>query len=70
MTLRKGSSDHDWDGREKLFEEGLETQDAIQVLLDHLTHRKDSKVYVSLVHELEDLMVTIAGDMKGLKDAK
>ena len=70
MTLRKGSSDYDWDGKEKLFEEVLETHDAIQTVLDHLHHRKDVEVYVSLMHDLEDLMVTIAQDMKGLQDGR
>ena len=53
---------------ERLFDQALETHDAIQTVLDHLHHRKDVEVYVSLMHDLEDLMVTIAQDMKGLQD--
>ena len=56
--------------REKIFDQALETHDAIQTVLDHLHHRKDVEVYVSLMHDLEDLMVTIAQDMKGLQDGR
>ena len=56
--------------KEILFEEALETHDAIQTVLDHLHHRKDVEVYVSLMHDLEDLMVVIAQDMKGLQDGR
>jgi len=56
--------------KEILFEEGIETHDAIQTVLDHLTHRKDVEVYVSLIADLEDLMVVIAQDMKGLQDGR
>ena len=55
---------------ERLFDQALETHDAIQTVVDHLTHRKDVEIYVSLVHDLEDLMVTIAQDMKGLQDGR
>ena len=55
---------------EIIFDQALETHDAIQTVLDHLHHRKDVEVYVSLMHDLEDLMVTIAQDMKGLQDGR
>ena len=55
---------------EIIFDQALETHDAIQTVLDHLHHRRDVEVYVSLMHDLEDLMVTIAQDMKGLQDGR
>jgi hypothetical protein len=55
---------------EVVFDQHLETHDAIQTVLDHITHRKDVEVYVSLIQDLEDLMVVIAKDMKGLQDGR
>lgn len=56
--------------REKIFDQALETHDAIQTVIDYVAHKKDVEVYISLISDLEDLMVTIAQDMKGLQDAK
>jgi hypothetical protein len=56
--------------REKIFDQALETHDAIQTIIDHIAHRKDVEVYVSLIADLEDLMVVIAKDMKGLQDGR
>jgi hypothetical protein len=56
--------------REKIFDQALETHDAIQTIIDYVSHRKDVEVYVSLIADLEDLMVVIAKDMKGLQDGR
>ena len=55
---------------EIVFDQHLETQEAITVILDHLTHRKDVEVYVSLIGDLTDLQIVIAKDMKGLQDGR
>ena len=55
---------------EIIFDQALETHDAIQTVVDYVTHRKDVEVYVSLIADLEDLMVVIAQDMKGLQDER
>ncbi len=55
---------------EKRFYEHQGVDEAIQVVLDHLTHRRDVEVYVSLIGDLTDLQIVIAKDMKGLQDGK
>jgi len=56
--------------REIIFDRAIETHDAIQTVIDYVSHKKDVEVYVSLIADLEDLMVTIAQDMKGLQDGR
>jgi hypothetical protein len=55
---------------EIIFDQALETHDAIQTVIDYVSHKKDVEVYISLIADLEDLMVTIAQDMKGLQDGR
>ncbi len=53
---------------EKRFYEHQGVQEAIDTLLDHLTHRRDVEVYVSLVGDLTDLQIVLAKEMKGFQD--
>jgi hypothetical protein len=55
---------------EKRFYEHQGVEEAIQVVLDHLTHRKDVEVYVSLVGDLTDLQIVLMKEMKGLQDGR
>jgi len=53
---------------EKRFYEHQGVQEAIDTLLDHLTHRRDVEVYVSLIGDLTDLQIVLAREMKGFQD--
>jgi len=53
---------------EKRFYEHQGVNEAIDTLLDHLTHRKDVGVYVSLIGDLTDLQIILAKEMKGFQD--
>jgi len=53
---------------EKRFYEHQGVQEAIDTLLDHLTHRRDVEVYVSLIGDLTDLQIVLAKEMKGFQD--
>ena len=55
---------------EKRFYEHQGVEEAIQVVLDHLTHRRDVEVYVSLVGDLTDLQIVLAKEMKGFQDGR
>jgi hypothetical protein len=55
---------------EKRFYEHQGVQEAIDTLLDHLTHRRDVEVYVSLVGDLTDLQIVLAKEMKGFQDGR
>ena len=55
---------------EKRFYEHQGVQEAIDTLLDHLTHRRDVEVYVSLVGDLTDLQIVSAKEMKGFQDGR
>ena len=54
---------------EKRFYEHQGIDEAITVVLDHLTHRRDVEVYVSLIGDLTDLQIVLAKEMKGFQDA-
>jgi len=53
---------------EKRFYEHQGVNEAIDTLLDHLTHRRDVEVYVSLIGDLTDLQIILAKEMKGFQD--
>lgn len=53
---------------EKRFYEHQGVQEAIQVVLDHLTHRRDVEAYVSLIGDLTDLEIVLSKEMKGFQD--
>jgi len=53
---------------ERRFYEHQGVQEAIQVVLDHLTHRRDVGHYVSLVGDLTELELTLSKEMKGFQD--
>ena len=53
---------------EKRFYEHQGVNEAIDTLLDHLTHRRDVEVYVSLIGDLTDLQIVLAKEMKGFQD--
>jgi hypothetical protein len=55
---------------EKRFYEHQGVQEAIDTLLDHLTHRRDVEVYVSLIGDLTDLQIVLAKEMKGFQDGR
>ena len=55
---------------EKRFYEHQGVQEAIDTLLDHLTHRRDVEVYVSLIGDLTDLQIVLAREMKGFQDER
>jgi hypothetical protein len=55
---------------ERRFYEHQGVEEAIQVVLDHLTHRRDVEVYVSLVGDLTDLQIVLMKEMKGLQDGR
>jgi len=51
---------------EILFDQAVEAQEALQLVLDHLSFRKDKEVYLTLIQELVDLQYVIEKDVKGL----
>ena len=53
---------------ETRFYEHQGVNEAIDTLLDHLTHRRDVEVYVSLIGDLTDLQIILAKEMKGFQD--
>jgi hypothetical protein len=53
---------------EKRFYEHQGIQEAIQVVLDHLTHRRDVETYVSLIGDLTELEIVLSKEMKGFQD--
>lgn len=53
---------------EKRFYEHQGVQEAIQVVLDHLTHRRDVEHYVSLVGDLTELELILSKEMKGFQN--
>jgi len=55
---------------EKRFYEHQGIQEAIQVVLDHLTHRRDVEGYVSLIGDLTDLEIVLAKEMKGFQNGQ
>jgi hypothetical protein len=55
---------------EIIFDQALETHDAIQTVLDYLHQRKDVEIYVTLIGDLTELLIVLAKDMKGLQDGR
>ena len=51
---------------EILFDQAVEAQEALQLVLYHLSFRKDKEVYLTLIQELVDLQYVIEKDVKGL----
>ena len=55
---------------EKRFYEHQGVSEAIDTLLDHLTHRRDVGHYVSLIGDLTDLEIVLAKEMKGFQNGQ